>query len=287
MKAKAYSALAGLGKLSREELKERNLELYGRKIKKYRTRAGLTAEELADKLQLSKSTVRNWECGLTRPELDLLYALFEILDIEPNEFFGIKGIGHILTPDEKNLIDDYRFLDDSAKEDLRTFADAMRKKSYLRKLRAAYEKMNDVPDMGRHAAAGPGEDWPEHIEAEQIILYNSHQVAEADEIITVSGDSMEPQFHNHDKVLVHYCTQIRNGDIGIFYVPGRGGVIKQKLQDRLHSINPEYDDIFPYEDGADVIGKVIGKVERYMVPGVAEQELYIEALKEPAVTDVQ
>lgn len=195
MKAKAYSALAGLGKLSREELKERNLELYGRKIKKYRTSAGLTPEELADKLQLSKSTVRNWECGLTRPELDLLYALFEILDIEPNEFFGIKGIGRILTPDEKNLIDDYR--------------------------------------------------------------------------------------------LVHYCTQIRNGDIGIFYVPGRGGIIKQKLQDRLRSINPEYDDIFPYEDGADVIEKVIGKVERYMVPGVAEQGLYIEALKEPAVTEVQ
>lgn len=285
MKAKGYSDIAGLGKITREELKERNLRLYGLKIKKYRTKAGLSAEELAARLQLSKSTVRNWECGLTRPELDLLYSLFEILNVEPNEFFGIKGIGTLLTADEESLISGYRSLDMSGKEDLQAFADIISKRSTLRKLRAAYEKMTDVPDLGRYAAAGPGEDWPEYPQEEKIILYDSYAVEQTDEIITVSGDSMEPQFYDGDKVLVHYCPEIRNGDIGIFYVPGRGGVIKQKLMDRLHSINPKRDDIFPYEDGARVIGKVIGKIEKYMIPGIGEQELYMEALKDPDVTE--
>lgn len=80
-----------------------------------------------------------------------------------------------------------------------------------------------------------------------------------------------------DKVLVEHCTDLRNGDIGIFYVPGMGGVIKQKAWDRLHSINPDYDDIFPYEEGAQVIGRVLCTITSDMVPSKEETALYQEA----------
>ena len=79
MKAKGYSTIAGLEKLSPEEIKQRNLETYGSKIKTFRNRAGLTAEQLADALQISKSSIRNWECGLTRPDPEFLYRMFSIL----------------------------------------------------------------------------------------------------------------------------------------------------------------------------------------------------------------
>jgi phage repressor protein C with HTH and peptisase S24 domain len=78
---------------------------------------------------------------------------------------------------------------------------------------------------------------------------------------------------------VEHCVDLRNGDIGIFYVPGMGGVIKQKAYDRLHSINPDFDDIFPYEEGAAVIGRVLGKIEKEMIPSMEEQSLYQEALE--------
>ena len=92
MKAKGYSTIAGLEKLSPEEIKQRNLETYGSKIKNFRNRAGMTAEQLADALQISKSSIRNWECGLTRPDPEFLYRMFTILNVEPNEFFGLTGI---------------------------------------------------------------------------------------------------------------------------------------------------------------------------------------------------
>ena len=90
---------------------------------------------------------------------------------------------------------------------------------------------------------------------------------------------MEPQYHDNDRVLVEHCTELKNGDIGIFYVHGMGGVIKQKAYDRLHSINPDYDDIFPYEEGATVIGRVLGRIEEDMIPSYEEQSLYLEAVK--------
>ena len=87
---------------------------------------------------------------------------------------------------------------------------------------------------------------------------------------------MEPQFHDGDRVLVQYCAELSYGDIGIFYVPRMGGVIKQIAHDRLHSLNPAYDDIFPYEDGAKIIGRVLGKVTEEMIPD-QEEALYMEA----------
>ena len=43
-KAKGYGGIAGLEELSKEEIKARNLETYGSKVKKYRTRAGLSVD---------------------------------------------------------------------------------------------------------------------------------------------------------------------------------------------------------------------------------------------------
>lgn len=281
MKAKGYSTIAGLEKLTQEEIKQRNLETYGSKIKTFRTRAGLTAEQLADALQISKSSVRNWECGLTRPDPEFLYRMFTILDVEPNEFFGIKGIGTLLTTKERTLIDDYRSLDASGKDAVETFAQAMTQKAHIRKLRRMDRIQNSVPDEERLFAAGDhSNDWPDYPDATEVILYESPLVSRADEVITVSGASMEPQFYSGNKVLIEYCSEIRNGDIGCFFVPGIGGVIKQKAYDRLHSLNPEFDDIIVNEEGARVIGRALCVITKDMIPTPEEQALYIEAQEE-------
>ena len=56
-----------------------------------------------------------------------------------------------------------------------------------------------------------------------------------------------------------------------------GGMIKHKDYDRLHSLNTEYDDIFPYEGGTTIIGRVLGKIEKEMIPSMEEQSLCLEA----------
>ena len=279
MARKAIVQFNKLGDATPEEVKQQRLQSFGLKIKHYRNQAGLTAEQLAEKLGISRSAVRNWECGISRPDPELFYPLFTILDIEPNEFFGIKGIGTILTDNERTLIKNYRLLDDTGKEDLEIYADAMSEKSHLRLLQNAKNNMRYISDYSRRASAGKGDEWDDHPNEEQHILLLDSIVAKADEIITVNGDSMEPQFHHGDRVLVQYCETLNYGDIGIFYVSGYGGVIKQVAHDRLHSLNPDYDDIFPYEEGAKIIGKVLGVVTTDMIPTNPQRNLFIEALE--------
>ena len=180
------------------------------------------------------------------------------------------------TPRQR-LLAFFRSLDVYGKEDLETLAEAMSRNVHRRKLRMALERMNSVEDRGRAAAAGAGADWEDYPESAQCILFDSRAVSDADEIMTVCGQSMEPMFLDGDRVLVQYCTDLNYGDVGIFYVPGMGGVIKQVAHDRLHSLNPAFDDIFPYEDGAKIIGRVLGKITEDMIPDADEQALYLEA----------
>ena len=279
MKEKIPAAPAGAA----GDVKQHNLDRYGSRIKAFRVRAGLSADQLAAALGISRSSVRNWECGLTRPDPDLLYCMFSLLDVEPNEFFGLQGVGSLLSGQEQSLLNLYRGLDAAGREDAQALLEALSASAYRRRLLAARERMGAVPDRGRFVAAGDGAEWPDRPEeAQDVILYRDGPVAQADEIITVAGRSMEPQFHDGDRVLVRHCQDLRNGDIGIFFVPGLGGVIKQKAWDRLHSINPDYDDIFPYEEGAAVIGRVLGRVEKSMIPTLEDQRLYREALQADA-----
>lgn len=278
MRSKGNDAPA---KPDREEIKARNIELFGSKIRSLREKAGLSSAGLAKALNISRSSVQNWECGLTRPDPGLLYRMFFILDAEPNDFFGIKGVGGLLSDRERSLISDYRSLDERGRQDLEMFAKTMSEKAHERSIAEVLETLTFTPSFGRFAAAGTsGTEWPDHPEREDVILFKSPAVSRADEIITVSGESMEPQFHDGDRVLVEYCADLKNGDIGIFYVRGTGGVIKQKAYDRLHSLNPEHDDIFPYEEGAELIGRVLSKIDESMIPPRDRQLLFMEAVEE-------
>ena len=79
--------------------------------------------------------------------------------------------------------------------------------------------------------------------------------------VRVSGKSMEPEYSSGDIVLVETCPDVAVGEIGIFIVNDQG-YIKQRGEDRLISLNPEYDDVYIQE--GDVVycrGRVLGKAE--------------------------
>ncbi len=81
----------------------------------------------------------------------------------------------------------------------------------------------------------------------------------ADFIIGVSGESMEPDYHNGEKLYVRKVEYLRNGDVGIFTI-GNECFLKELGEDGLISRNKNYDDI-PGDVKVRLIGKIIGKVE--------------------------
>ena len=260
-----------------EPAERKEIHIFGKVIRKYRVKSKFNQRDLAKRMGVNQNTICNWETDKNQPDAQALRRLCMLLDIPPYELFGIEDKYSGLSKRERRLLDCYRSLDIPGREDLETFAQAMSGNVHKRRLRMTLERMTSVNDLGRAAAAGDGADWEDHPENESYILYDSPAVSSADEIITVCGQSMEPQFHDGDRVLVQYCSELSYGDIGIFHVPGMGGVIKQVAHDRLHSLNPDYDDIFPYEDGVKIIGRVLGRITDEMIPDQDEQALYMEA----------
>ena len=72
---------------------------------------------------------------------------------------------------------------------------------------------------------------------------------------------MEPLYNDGDILLVKAQEVVEIGEIGIFIINNES-FVKKAGEDRLISINPEYDDIIIHEsDRLRCVGKVIGKVE--------------------------
>lgn len=54
----------------------------GKNIKEARIRRGLTQDELAERLHVSRQTVSNYETGRSRPDIDMLLSMAEQLEVD-------------------------------------------------------------------------------------------------------------------------------------------------------------------------------------------------------------
>lgn len=61
----------------------------GERIKALRRQNGMTQEKLAEYLCVSYQAVSKWECGLSNPDLSLIYPLTKLFNISADELLGI------------------------------------------------------------------------------------------------------------------------------------------------------------------------------------------------------
>lgn len=72
----------------------------GKNIRDLRERSGLTQEALAEKLFVTRQTVSNYETGKTRPDLEMLLKISEILGVDANTLlYGLP-----VCPRDKRLL---------------------------------------------------------------------------------------------------------------------------------------------------------------------------------------
>lgn len=79
--------------------------------------------------------------------------------------------------------------------------------------------------------------------------------------LEVDGDGMERKIFDGDIILIRQQPSVEIGEISLFTV-NDAGYVKKQGENRLISINPAYDDIFPGEyDTVICRGKVIGVLD--------------------------
>lgn len=98
--------------------------------------------------------------------------------------------------------------------------------------------------------------------AEEIFIPDIDKTKEADYALRISGNSMEPRYHDGDVLLVQNCDSVEVGEMGIFILDG-SGYFKIFGGDRLISFNAQYRDIL-LKDFNEIIctGRVVGKLKK-------------------------
>lgn len=219
-------------------------------------------KELTNYLKLNNVAFSEWKSGKSKSYRKYL--------IEIAEFFGVS-IDYLvygkeksspteqLTDDEQRLLTYYKQLSDIDKGIVIGRAEALVEQEQSEKSPKETSNTILIDFYDLPVSAGTGvflDDCAKFkIETEENAL-----TSQADFALRISGDSMEPKFHDGDMVLVKEQPTVAPGEIGIFLVDGKG-YIKQLGTNCLISLNPDYEDISLHEyDSVYCKGKVIGTV---------------------------
>lgn len=239
---------------------------FGENLVAIRKSRGMTRKALAEELNIPYTTLRNYETGQREPGHKTLIALAKIFSVSVDELIGLKNThtNQKSTISKSDTVDGianrYKKLDEHGK--LVVCAVITEEERRLQTLpkpeleaKVIHLHWNDQP-----ASAGTGFDLHEEHMVSWLVCYNE-LTRKADFCLNVKGHSMEPKFYDGDTVLVREQPSVDIGEIGLFVVDGNGYIKKQGV-DRLISLNPDFDDIFPNEfSDVRCVGKIIGVLD--------------------------
>lgn len=236
------------------------MSFIGEQIKKYRNIKGMTQQDIADALgESSGRVIYNWEKGIGRPDCDKLARLCDLLGVSADELIGCKSMAQRPTATEWNTLQKYRALDEHGKEVVDYLIDSEYKRVRL-SMKKPKPRMLKIDWYALPASAGTGNILDSEL-AEELLVPESAEAEQADFVISVSGDSMEPTYHDGDRVFVEKCDAVDIGEVGIFVVNG-DVYIKELGNQCLISHNEKYKPIRIGEnDSVYCCGRVIGVVE--------------------------
>ncbi|MCK3956942.1 helix-turn-helix transcriptional regulator [Streptococcus suis] len=191
------------------------------------------------------------ERGVLNAKAETIFKICSILKIRPEAFGFLLPEHPAPTEVPKTVSDDVLRLD----RDLYS----NNHKSWIRYGNALLDKQNTVTDSkntvnelqatyhtynyyDQPASAGTGQ-YLNDVKVETIELPIE---VDADFVVPIYGDSMEPEYHSGDYIFVKLSVDLSDGDIGVFAYNGDAYIKQLRITDQgayLHSLNPDYDNI--------------------------------------------
>ena len=235
---------------------------FGDRLKQARENKGYNQKQFAEHLGVTPTRLNYWEKDKREPDVAIIKQIAQILDVSSDWLIGNNLINEnvdiTLSANEKQHIKKYRSLDHYGRKAVDSVLDIE-----LERCSVVVEMphMISLPMVELKASAGAGQWLGEDEYTEWVDVLDTPEARRANVVIEVSGDSMEPQYHNGDKVLVKLQPTVEQNEIGIFIVDNCG-YIKKLGYNELISVNEAFENI-PLHDYNDVtcVGKVIGIAE--------------------------
>ena len=225
---------------------------FATRLKERRESLGISRTKLAQTLGVTPSAVGNYENGISSPKEEILYKIFSALDVEPNylwqdEMSG-SSIRFLVSYPEQEHIQKYRALDEHGKHMVNIVLEAETERMKASDNLQEHSPKRTIQLFHSELKTSAGTGWElEEEEMEQWKVLWNDLTRKADFCVDVAGNSMEPLFYNGDILLIRSQPAVSIGEIGLYIFDGNG-YVKRQEDGYIHSLNPEYKDIFPTEE---------------------------------------
>ena len=235
-----------------------NKQIMADNIKRLLSAKGLNPRQLAIALDFKYTTVNDWVNAKTYPRIDKIEMLANFFNVSKSDLVENKNEEMATTSPVQAIYDQ---LTPPRQAKALTYLEKQ-----LLEQNEEETKINEVSEViqlysynyyDHPASAGTGQ-YLNDVRVEQIELPID---VDADFVIPIKGDSMEPDYHDGDLVFIQTSVDLNDGVIGVFNYNGEA-YIKQLVidteQSYLHSLNPKYKDmpITPETDFR-IIGEVV------------------------------
>ena len=244
-------------------MKVENKEIFANNLSFYMEKKGVDRNTLCADLNLKYTTVRDWLKGITYPRIGKIELLANYFNINKSDLIENKAT---TTQPSDSLLEAItntarQLNTDNKKTVLRTSEELLEAQ-----MNTEETQPNEVSEAiqlysydyyDHPASAGTGQ-YLNDVRVERIELPVD---IDADFVIPIKGDSMEPDYQDGDLVFIQSSVELNDGVIGVFNYNG-DAYIKQLVIDKdqayLHSLNPEYKDM-PITPDTDfrIIGEVV------------------------------
>ena len=222
--------------------------------------------ELSRATGIPASTLTGYVKGTSLPipgNVQKIADYFGVLKSTLDPRFASEDSSIEITPTTSPIQSIYDKLEPPGQSKVITYAEKLRDEQEKRRKAKKNEVSEKVVqlygyDYYDHAASAGTGQYLNDVRVERIDLPVD---VDADFVIPIKGDSMEPDYHDGDLVFIQTSVDLNNGVIGVFNYNGEA-YIKQLVidteQSYLHSLNPAYKDmpITPETDFR-IIGEVV------------------------------
>lgn len=216
------------------------------KLKARRKELKMTQKDIADQLGISYQAYSAWERGVKEPSKEKIKRLEHILRAPKGYFTEIE------------VVRLYNTLSNKGKNQVVEYARDLVQKEKTRQVMSVSEKLYEYR-VYEKMSAGIGASV--YDDRDYDIVYFNEELAH-DFASWVSGDSMEPKYHNGSVALIRETGFDYDGAV-YAVVCNNQTYIKRVYREeyglRLVSINPKYEDIFiSYDEDPRVVGVIVG-----------------------------
>lgn len=209
---------------------------------------GWSLSEFARKLDLPKSSISRYFNKSRQLPINKINLFADTLGVSSEYLLGIKISNN-------DLLDIYNKLDSKRQSKVYEFASRQ-----LDEQNGIQEEKVVYLVRGRQSAAG-SMIHVDDVDAEMGVLPSSIVPNGANELVQITGDSMEPLIKKGSEVYLRYQPTVEDGEVAIVRVEDEGVTCKYLYRDGknviLKSENPKYEDLIVDADKVSVIGKVL------------------------------